>query len=269
MRNYVYRYCMWVATLEDDDGHMGGLGEIPGNDFLVAAGHLRDRGLGRATAWLAGTLMHELGHTIGLRHGGKDNVNHKPNYLSVMNYIYVVPLPNVSAEGTPVSEVWRLAFSHSPLATIDESSLDESIGLLGPIGRRIIFNSAAPTDPDPTVLTLAWAWEPVVDWNHNGTVPDFAPYAQDINRFRSVWPVNHQVLESTSDWDRIWYAMSGHENFDRAAAATEVNVTPDLEMKFFDALIAEEFVDQTAGGSLIFADDFDIGTTTAWSAERP
>lgn len=203
VRSFVYRYCMWVDTLIDDVGHMGGLGEIPGNDFLVAAGHLRDKGLGRATDWLAATLMHELGHTLALKHGGKDHINYKPNYLSIMNYIYVVPLPNVSAEGTRVSEIWRLAFSQSPLPTIDESSLDESIGLLGPIGRRIMFNFAAPTDPDPTVLTLAWAWEPVVDWNHNGTVPDFAPYQQDINRFRSVHPVNYQVLESASDWDRL------------------------------------------------------------------
>ena len=27
--------------------------------------------------------MHELGHTLGLRHGGHDDVNYKPNYHSV------------------------------------------------------------------------------------------------------------------------------------------------------------------------------------------
>ena len=30
--------------------------------------------------------MHEIGHTLGLRHGGEDNVNCKPNYRSVMSY---------------------------------------------------------------------------------------------------------------------------------------------------------------------------------------
>lgn len=34
----------------------------------------------------AGTFMHELGHNLGLRHGGGDHTNYKPNYLSVMNY---------------------------------------------------------------------------------------------------------------------------------------------------------------------------------------
>ena len=32
--------------------------------------------------------MHELGHTLGLQHGGADDVNLKPNYLSVMSYAF-------------------------------------------------------------------------------------------------------------------------------------------------------------------------------------
>ncbi len=34
------------------------------------------------------TIMHELGHTLGLLHGGFDDINCKPNYPSVMNYLY-------------------------------------------------------------------------------------------------------------------------------------------------------------------------------------
>lgn len=38
----------------------------------------------------AGTFMHELGHTLGLTHGGTkyDHLKYKPNHLSVMNYLY-------------------------------------------------------------------------------------------------------------------------------------------------------------------------------------
>ena len=36
----------------------------------------------------AGTFMHELGHALGLQHGGGDSLNAKPNYLSVMNYAF-------------------------------------------------------------------------------------------------------------------------------------------------------------------------------------
>jgi hypothetical protein len=33
--------------------------------------------------------MHELGHNLGLHHGGDVDDNGKPNYVSVMNYLYV------------------------------------------------------------------------------------------------------------------------------------------------------------------------------------
>lgn len=33
-------------------------------------------------------LTHELGHSLGLSHGGNDGFNFKPNYLSIMNYLY-------------------------------------------------------------------------------------------------------------------------------------------------------------------------------------
>jgi len=35
-----------------------------------------------------GTFMHEFGHNLGLSHGGNDDLNWKPNYLSVMNYTF-------------------------------------------------------------------------------------------------------------------------------------------------------------------------------------
>ena len=41
----------------------------------------------------AAAFMHELGHTLGLLHGGGDDINFKPNYVSVMNYLWEMPQP--------------------------------------------------------------------------------------------------------------------------------------------------------------------------------
>jgi hypothetical protein len=75
--------------------------------------------------------MHELGHTLGLHHGGDEADNHKPNYLSVMNYRY-----QTSVFGRPID------YSPGLLPTLDEEALLEALGLgpNAPIG-LVLFGS--------------------------------------------------------------------------------------------------------------------------------
>ncbi|MBO0881702.1 MAG: hypothetical protein J2P17_15450, partial [Mycobacterium sp.] len=94
---FVFHYMLSVDTLQGL-GSTSGCSELPGNDAVVSLGHLWT-GLSStdlAPSW-AGTIMHELGHNLGLRHGGGAAIdtdatggllsaNCKPNYLSVMNY---------------------------------------------------------------------------------------------------------------------------------------------------------------------------------------
>src|SRR6185436_20903285 len=53
----------------------GGQAEIGGNDLVVWNSLFQDS-----------SLMHELGHTLNLRHGGANDDNCKPDYMSIMNY---------------------------------------------------------------------------------------------------------------------------------------------------------------------------------------
>jgi hypothetical protein len=81
-----------------------GIADLPGDDLIVSFGYIMDHGStctvpadcssgtctgGECQADIhlqAATIMHELGHTLGLRHGGPDYcVIDKPNYISVMN----------------------------------------------------------------------------------------------------------------------------------------------------------------------------------------
>jgi hypothetical protein len=99
-RAEVFRYGLFAHQVdyrEPGGDCTSGWGELPGNDFFVSLGGLRTAttlcwasdGKGHSVGndtQQAGTLMHELGHTLDLGHGGGDGINEKPNYFSVMNY---------------------------------------------------------------------------------------------------------------------------------------------------------------------------------------
>jgi hypothetical protein len=90
--------CINPDTQRTPEFNATGLAEQPGNDAIVSLGGLVDRGLPTALLAQGGTFMHELGHNLGLDHGGplyvagqpadpaQFRLNFKPNYLSVMNY---------------------------------------------------------------------------------------------------------------------------------------------------------------------------------------
>lgn len=72
----------------------------------------------------AGTYMHELGHNLELYHGGADDINYKPNYLSVMNYAFQFDgLKDESYDSTK-----NYDYSRYVLPELNEESLIESDG---------------------------------------------------------------------------------------------------------------------------------------------
>jgi hypothetical protein len=129
-----------------------GLAEQPGNDLVVSLGQFRDFGFAidcgttAGCTALGGTLMHELGHNLGLDHGGPlftsgvptvgaVHVNYKPNHVSVMSYSFQFRgiETAASAGSTTPAGPPRLDYSEFPAGVtpndLDESSLDESKGL--------------------------------------------------------------------------------------------------------------------------------------------
>jgi hypothetical protein len=89
----VFHYAIFAHSVFPDntatslwEDTISGYAEMPGNDLIISLGEW-DFTAGEQE----GTFMHELGHNLGLDHGGGDSMNYKPNYLSVMNYTFQMP----------------------------------------------------------------------------------------------------------------------------------------------------------------------------------
>ncbi len=93
-RNPIFHYLLFGnSVLDDGTSGSSGYAEIVGNDFIVTLGGwilpiAEPRRQNFLINTQASVVMHELGHNLGLRHGGFEDLNYKPNYLSVMNYIH-------------------------------------------------------------------------------------------------------------------------------------------------------------------------------------
>jgi nitrous oxidase accessory protein NosD len=82
-----------------DQINIGGCGcsgiasSSPTDFFLVAFGAVNSTGVPYVDTIRkrSATFIHELGHALGLDHGGNHGTNRKPNYNSVMNYRFQLP----------------------------------------------------------------------------------------------------------------------------------------------------------------------------------
>jgi hypothetical protein len=235
----VFRYGLFAHQVDfrvSTGDCTSGWGELPGNDFFVSLGGLRTA---TTPCWTvdaggfsvgsnieqAGTLMHELGHTLNLGHGGGDGNNNKPNYLSVMNYrdlLGLVGVGSLSAQfcGVPANtggtvtlpggcDYSRVDVDLTELAP----GIDECDGIDG--GGLLNFG---PLDLDANGLL-------------RGTTctPSSANVIADVNGNGGTEP-----LPGWLDWDQLLYRFQTLSNFVDGAAGSadgsQVDYRPeDLE----------------------------------------
>lgn len=116
-------------------GNSSGFAEVVGDDAMVTLQCFQ------TPDYAVRTIAHELGHNLGLLHGGFETCNEKPNYNSIMNYRYQFYGldASCSALGDGVTE----GYSHGDRVVIDEAAIDETLGVCG---------------------------NPSIDWNYNGSL---------------------------------------------------------------------------------------------------
>ena len=198
------------SAAEDSSGLSRGFGA---SDLMVTLGGFCPGALECAgtVQEQAATLMHELGHNLNLRHGGDEDVNYKPNYLSIMSYRF--QLPGLTRDGAAgLLDYSRFSpagtgGAANTVAALDERALQEASGF-GAFGAAVaryqtvyacrVWNGRRWVHRG--YRTVAVQPGRTVDWNCNRRVPDANPVAVDINGDGSAGP-----LSTWNDWDHLVY----------------------------------------------------------------
>jgi len=236
--------------------------EVPGNDFVVTLGG-GNVVLGHAQGdqnQQAGTLMHELGHTLGLRHGGGEFANCKPNYLSIMTYSRQwpgAPIPAFQWLGNPANPATGvLDYSRGELPTLDEGTLNETLGIGGVVGGLASLTGYVTVfgpGPGTTVSANDTTKNGGIDWDLDGTLETIIP-TRDINRFVATNGAvmcdgsddSGTTIKGFNDWAHVTYDIRSTLDF-----ADGVRLSPSVaDDRELSTTVAEAISPDTDGDGI-------------------
>ena len=183
----VFKHCLF---LDQFDGTTSGIAnDIPGQYFIVAN---QDWVFNGGDTSVAGTFMHELGHTLGLCHGGCDHEHYKPNYLSIMNYAF---------QTTGLVGTGAVNYSDYKLQDLDEAHINENLGIdpsgltdgTG-LGTTLFYRTKNQREVSPISRTA-------IDFNNNNTLE--SDISIDLNPKGNKQDPPIAKLRGHQDWGGI------------------------------------------------------------------
>ena len=224
-----------ISAHSFDNGISGIAREIPSSDFLVTLGEACAPAIAECTGTTdhqSGTFMHELGHNLGLQHGGDDDVPDKPSYLSVMNYAYQLT-------GLVKADL-SVSFDYSQIGVaMNENALNETSGFGAPASSALggfLFISRCPSDGSKQ----AWATLVApVDFNCDGAQSP-GLIAADTNFDRKL-----SSFSAITDWPRIVFRGGEIGALGASVPALPAETTVD-EAPFAELLASKRAVDAFA-----------------------
>ncbi|MFC1921741.1 choice-of-anchor L domain-containing protein [Chloroflexota bacterium] len=201
-RESVFHYNIWGHSMCSTKSGTSGISRNGGggtfgdgaSDFIVSLGGWS--GMTGTEDQQAGTFMHEFGHNLGLRHGGEDHTQWKPNYLSVMNYSF-------QTRGLMINSTQgHFDYSRYDLADLRENSLNEADGINIPGGVTDTLGTRYFCGQDN--MQVVWDASQA-DWNCDGDATD-SGISRNINQGVS-WNNNSTLdtLTSQNDWINLVY----------------------------------------------------------------
>lgn len=246
-RRLIFHYLLMGST-QNTNGYGGssGLAEIGGNDLLVTLGYWgltssSAQNLYRLINYQAGTIMHELGHNLGLTHGGNEDLNNKPNYLSVMNYAFQLDGVPSDPSGNSTSERVYFRLNNQGKATPGKAPYSYNVCDLvdGPCGNRFVIDysdgSSKPLNEtaldEGQMIGRGSTGGAYADWNANFS-RDAATVSFDSNGDGTL----QTALNDYDDWGHIQLAFGnvGYGLFRSANSASTSTPAPVAERQLID-----------------------------------
>ncbi|MFP4501095.1 MAG: hypothetical protein ACLFTT_08860 [Candidatus Hydrogenedentota bacterium] len=176
----IYRYAVFGWDNGHSPGSSGRAEDIHASMFFVSLGTWGADG--QREDFQTGTFLHELGHTLNLRHGGHENANEKDNYNSIMQYgeDWITwrgqsnvhgpsQMGGIDTDCDPFNVNGVYTYSQGQRAPLDESDLDENDGVCDGVS---------------------------VDWNNNGAIE--ASVSQNLDTTGAL-----TTIEDHADWANI------------------------------------------------------------------
>ncbi|PID46580.1 MAG: hypothetical protein CSB47_03435 [Proteobacteria bacterium] len=205
-RRQIFFYMLFgTSQRADGSGGSSGCAETPGNDSLITLGGwtLSDSSTVDSNILInyqASTVMHEFGHNLGLKHGGFESTNYKPNYISIMNYLYQLEgLPTIGLNEGDRYLVKKCGASRKSLTNNYKSNPDDF---------KMDYSDGVGLDLDEIngVVEERGLGQPAsaaVDFNCDGDTADTL-VNYDVNPWDSrVGEEELSVLRDYDDWANI------------------------------------------------------------------
>ena len=218
-RNYIF-YFLVAGSSQNLDGSAGssGVAWLGGRDFLMTLGewgltYNNSSMINLGVNFQAATIMHEFGHNLGLRHGGNEDQNYKPNYYSIMNYMYQLSgLPEIgNVEGDRYyyerysldspGGVWKTNYSsYKQLSYLNNSPFTTSFSMNYSSG---LGGSLLESDLDENE-GLRQSGSKSVDWDGNTTIG--SSVSEDLNIMDEYDNAGStSTLSDYNDWANLYF----------------------------------------------------------------
>lgn len=203
-----------------------------GSDFVVGLNRALDRN--KLTPFMeAIVFMHELGHTLGLGHGGvqqaangtwvPEHTNSKPNHLSIMNYSFGTSTSlGLTIDGVPQNLDYS-RFGPEDIPNLNEYNLNETVGLNASNPEVARYQTRYYCRLTDKTGKLVENINDPIDWNCDGDSVDEnlqANINKDTNGALQFCSDKYDLALSTSnEWQ--------HLNFRHGTIGTIPTILPD------------------------------------------